>query len=1208
MKTSKIFKAGILACSVLALAACTSREKEAEPGHGWGEAVFSLNLVNVGETDVTVQEEATGADGAPFYGFVTSDVTSKTDDVIAKEMKSISASWKILRTGKPDPVTVSGLRRAGIPYRYIMFGLTPDGRTYGTPVEVSFETKGEYKTGAMIVSYEGRDERKNHVFNVSGTNGGYYDIAVLTKENAAKFSSDKELLNALMEQPEKPIKGDGQVLFSNLALGEYVVYVYGVEEELVEGAYNPTLQYAKTSFVLDRDFDVTYASWLGNWKVARGSATDIWTIAAKEEGKTYSITGIEGHDWPVTAVYEEKTGSFTIAEQRNVATTQSSSGETVSLGLYAMFNYQDGKTYYFGVEGYPFLRAELTAEDSATITGLDLIDEDGSMTDEPGYNFGDADYFIFYGSVAGTVKYQFVDSNGPTALPNALAKTNETPGPGPGDSAYNDFLGTWKDAAGNEYTISEKVADKSYTLSGFGVDVELGYNNGKLEVYAQSVGNLSVSGATLPGFLLGVDSDDYLEDAEQNTPQYLLATGTVSNGVISLTGQQYKATYSGTVYDEVIVALGIYVYDEQGALGEAGYYHGVSELLNLPGTLSKDGSGEDPNPQGAYEKWLGTWTLTKGSATETWTFTQKEANKSYYVAGLDGLTEYPFVATFDEESGVITIDVQDAVATDLSTQLSDGSTFTGNLGVYGNIEMGGKIYYVTGEYTIATGKLSADGKQATLTPGSVSISGYGDFTLCGLRYYLTNASGALSFTSTSTNLPNTMKKEGGSGDDPGTDPGDADYNSFIGTWKDAAGNEYTISQKVANQTYTLSGFGTDVELEYNNGKLEVYAQGVGDVTVSGTTLPCFLLGVDSDDYLEDAEQNTPQYLLATGSINNGRISLTGQQYKATYSGTVYDEVIVAFGLYVYDENGAIGQAGYYHGVSELIELPGVLSKDGDDPGTPDPDQAYAQWLGNWTVTKGSGTEVWTITQNVVNKNYYVAGVDGFDDYPFVANYDASTGGFAFKAQDDLGTGLSVELSDGSTFTGDLGLYGNIIYNDKRYYVTGGYTIATATMGKDGKGTLSGGTVNISGIGQLDLVSFGYFLTNNDGAVSFTSDFTALPNTMVKAANGAPATKASALSSWNAFGFADGLRKGSMRRSNTEVMAPAASRFEQVLSVAVCDKQQKGDAKKVARKRGNGSSNGKSNGNVNTQRAERTIQKEQRHQSATTSGTKVGKSN
>lgn len=1040
MKTSKLCSVSLILCTALALVACNkAREKDTGTGTGWGQASFSVALVSTGETTATVQESATGDNTAPFYGFVTSDVTSKTEAAIANQLKTISASWRILKTGTPKPETVTGLRRAGVPYRYIVFGLTPDGRTYGTPAEVSFSTTGDYKTGTMSVSYEGRDEKKNLVFNVSGTGEQRYDYAVFTQENAAKYDSDKELLNALMEQADPkaaPIKGDGKVGVKNLPVGKYVIYVYGVEDELVEDVYNPTLQYAKAEFELDRNFDVTYDSWLGNWTVPRGESSDVWVIEAKEEGETYTITGIESnYEWPVTAVYNAEDGSFTIAEQHYINTVNTQQG-AASVCLFSLFNHSDGKTYVWGEDNYVFMRADFGIDDTdATFTGLELKDKDGS--------YGDADGFGFFAVSGEDILGSLLDDDyGASALPNSIKKGGKVPDPddpGTGEEEVlfeEDFesnISAWTlidaDGDGNEWMLHINEGESNMkTHSGNGLLIS--------ESYINNVGPLTPDNwAFTPAIKLstknrvsfwitGQDPSYY----QEHYGVYIMTEAPTATNIASAT-KLFEETNSSADFKEHVVEIPAEFDGKTVYIGFRHFNCTDFYVLNLDDVSVKAGEGGGSSETDPYEAWLGDWEVTKGSSKETWTISVGEKDKSYKITGLDGQKDNPFIATYNASTKGFTIHVQDNLGT--GTVQTNSGEVTGTVGLYGNISLNDKIYYVTGDYDIATAKLDSNGN-GILTPGTVKIDGYDPFTLVGLRYYITASDGsAYSWVSTSTNLPNTMVKVGG---------------------------------------------------------------------------------------------------------------------------------------------GSGGGSG--------------------------PSEAYSKWLGAWTVKKGSGSETWTITQKVPDASYWVAGLDGINEFPFVASFDAATGGFSIGVQTSIATDLSVELEDGSSFTGDLGVYGNILYQGEIYYITGEYTIAKATFDNQGRGVLTPDTVDIEDIGEFTLVGLSYYLIKGQRALNFTEDLTSLPNTLIKGGSSAPAymTPANAGRSWHAVKLINGMQQ---QRSWDEALR---------LTATVMDKQKAHGRKILPRREGSPARNNQSGLNRNNvQKAERTLQKGQR-QYVPTSGTKSGKLN
>jgi len=252
MKTQ--FFTNVLLCTVLGLAvlsSCSKRKPETGTGHGWGEAVFSVETLSVGQTDAMFQEAASGYEGAPFYGFVTSNVKSSLKNAITEKVNSISVNRHMLKTGVPAAQQVTGLRRGGKEYRYIVTGLTPDGRPYGTPAVASFTTKGEFTQSSVAsIQYLGVSGR-NHSISVEGF-GGLYDLAILTREDAESYESDSALIQTLIDDTAPdPVSGDKTFNVGQIPAGEYVLIAYGVDEELdFEGCYNPTLAYAKSSFTV----------------------------------------------------------------------------------------------------------------------------------------------------------------------------------------------------------------------------------------------------------------------------------------------------------------------------------------------------------------------------------------------------------------------------------------------------------------------------------------------------------------------------------------------------------------------------------------------------------------------------------------------------------------------------------------------------------------------------------------------------------------------------------------------------------------------------------------------------------------------------------------------------------------------------------------------------------------------------------------------
>ena len=118
-----------------------------------------------------------------------------------------------------------------------------------------------------------------------------------------------------------------------------------------------------TPFTLDME---AYNAWLGSWKF--GDQT--WTIETKEAGKTYSVNGIGGIDFPFSANFNASTKEFELHTQANVATIEltddTGSAFEAEMGLFGNIRYQ-GTVYYWGDDA-KIASAALSESRTATLT------------------------------------------------------------------------------------------------------------------------------------------------------------------------------------------------------------------------------------------------------------------------------------------------------------------------------------------------------------------------------------------------------------------------------------------------------------------------------------------------------------------------------------------------------------------------------------------------------------------------------------------------------------------------------------------------------------------------------------------------------------------------------------------------------------------------------------------------------------------------
>ena len=324
-----------------------------------------------------------------------------------------------------------------------------------------------------------------------------------------------------------------------------------------------------------------------------------------------------------------------------------------------------------------------------------------------------------------------------------------------------------------------------------------------------------------------------------------------------------------------------------------------------------------------YEKFLGTWSFTRGDEEDTWTVTEKVPNESYSVTGLDGIDDIAVEALFNAADNTVTFRTQ----TDLgqrTVNTSDGEK-TGDVAFYGKIVYQGSTYYVSGNYTVFTLKVSDDSSIATITPGNVHLnvgdfvcSAFALFTLVGESAYSTQNPSNIHDGMTITHLTQgDGSGGGGGGDNPGTD----NYAKWLGTWN-AGGVSLTFAQETAGQTYTVSGLGLEFTARYvaSTGNVEFFGQHISDQD----PYEFYFVGIDTDNYIEFGDQNRDN-LLATAvlSADGKSASVTGAEYQAVYSGVTYDEKIASLCLVAYNTE----DEKYYSSSSwSEVDIPVTMTK------------------------------------------------------------------------------------------------------------------------------------------------------------------------------------------------------------------------------------------------------------------------------------------
>lgn len=355
-------------------------------------------------------------------------------------------------------------------------------------------------------------------------------------------------------------------------------------------------------------------------------------------------------------------------------------------------------------------------------------------------------------------------------------------------------------------------------------------------------------------------------------------------------------------------------------------------------------------------------------------------------------------------------------------------------------------------------------------------------------------------------------KEGGS--DPG--PGDGGYSSWLGEWTDAAGSTWTISEKVKDQTFTITGIEGQATLpltaEYDPATkaLSVRCQmeiGTYESSSHGTfTMGYYGLSAEGSFFTPNDPANSYTIFIARLAADGASANLTGESITSDQG-----EVKLAKGMYI----GTGDDGKYYSITSKQVTMPSTITKKGgngggDNPGGGNAD--YNKFLGKWTVTPAnSAAQAWTaqIKQKTADKDFEIYDWQGWsDDWMAPVSAEFNGGKIIFKGGTTVAAAKNVQIDD----TGDLyNIYymSSCIIDGDSYVILSGSELYNACQGTiDGSGNiiLTGLDIKLSDGNTYTFVDFGIVAmdaeTDGDKAIyTFQNEAGEFPVTMKKAGSG-----------------------------------------------------------------------------------------------------------
>lgn len=332
-----------------------------------------------------------------------------------------------------------------------------------------------------------------------------------------------------------------------------------------------------------------------------------------------------------------------------------------------------------------------------------------------------------------------------------------------------------------------------------------------------------------------------------------------------------------------------------------------------------------------YEKFLGTWRITRGSYEDTWTITEKVLDQSYSITGFESLdADAVITATFNAADNTMVIAAQSNVGTYTFTNSGEQTTVT--LSLMGVVEMSGRLVPVGGSYTICSAAITGDGEMTLSAADPIKLSDGNTYDIVGVEFFGKedpNSSSGWTFNhSTPSRFPfvatQLSQGEGSGGGGGGGDT--TGYNAWLGTWNAGGGRTLVFAQKTAGTDYTVtdSGFyGFEYVAEYDSktGGILLHTHLVG---IDGID-EYYFGGIDGDSLRFGSEDSG--YLIAKGVIGNGGSSATisAVPFEGNDGGTVQATALTI--LDYQTEDSADYDKGWYGlSVIEDFAIPASLSK------------------------------------------------------------------------------------------------------------------------------------------------------------------------------------------------------------------------------------------------------------------------------------------
>ena len=336
----------------------------------------------------------------------------------------------------------------------------------------------------------------------------------------------------------------------------------------------------------------------------------------------------------------------------------------------------------------------------------------------------------------------------------------------------------------------------------------------------------------------------------------------------------------------------------------------------------------------------------------------------------------------------------------------------------------------------------------------------------------------------------------------------ASYEDFLGTWSMVEGTPYdfTVEQKVAGQSYTISGlngsttanYGIDtplvVEGKFVNGKLTIAIQAISaeyvdpDDNKTYTDMFCgrYVSATNGNTYFD---KTVGQVVTTVVLLEDGTLELRAGKTKD-------NEAYTDFRFYQVPASGsAYAQDNFPTALPNAAKRPVPAS------------EAYNKWLGNWNI----GGVTYNVTKKEADKSYLVYGF--YNTFYAELAFDSATGNMVFEHKK---MDYSVNSQAGDSY--DIYTSGVNSLNYVAVRQGDDVSLAVFSLNSNGaSGSVTGVTYTHSE-GQTTVTEIGLLGYGTSGWTKWNGwNYISLPATIAKAAGSSVASAPATVTSYPGIG-------------------------------------------------------------------------------------------